>query len=369
MPSARIYLDHAATSPLVPAAREAMIDWLDAGNPSSLYAEGRRAKAAIDAAREIVSRSMGCEFGEVIFTSGGTEAANMAVLGSALAAPEHRRRVLLGAAEHHCVLHTREALERLGFTVDLLPVDRFGRVQEATVPDDTFLVAVMHANNEFGAVNDVATLARAAHRAGALVFVDAVQTFRAWPWKVGDLYADMVSVSAHKIGGPKGVGALYIKGGVKPKPWIVGGGQEREMRAGTENVAGIVGFAAAVETAVPLRSAVRDAFEAALDDLAVFTVPSGVPRLPGHSHLRFPGIAAESLLIRLDRMGVAASAGAACSSGALEPSHVMLAAGYPVTDAKEAVRFSFGRSTTLAEAKKAAERVREAVEVIRAGRL
>jgi cysteine desulfurase len=196
---------------------------------------------------------------------------------------------------------------------------------------------------------------------GALFHVDAVQTFLTLPWTVNDLGADLVSVSAHKVNGPKGTGALYVKAGVKPAPLAVGGGQEREMRAGTENVAGIAGFGAAVRLPREDASPVRDRFEAEITDLVAFTVPSVVSRLPGHSHLRVPNVRAETLLILLDRMGVAASSGAACSSGAVEPSHVLLAAGFSPDEAKEGLRFSFGGRTTLAEGLEAAQRFRRAV--------
>lgn len=367
--SARIYLDHAATTPLAPAVREAMLPWLDAGNASSLHAEGRRAKDAIDAAREALSRRLGCEFGEVVFTSGGTEAANFAILGTALANRDpHRRRILLGAAEHHCVLHTRPLLERLGYEVDLIPVDRYARINPdalaGLLSEDVLLVSTMHANNELGTINDVPAIAALVKAAGAYHHVDAVQTFLALPWQVADLGADFVSISAHKANGPKGVGALYVKAGVKPTPISVGGGQEREMRAGTENVAAIVGFSAVIPLPRSNPSPLRDAFEADLQELATFTVPPEVPRLPGHSHLRVPNVRAEILLILLDRMGVAASSGAACSSGAVEPSHVLLAAGFTSEEAKEGLRFSFGSQTSREEADEAAHRMRLAISQI-----
>lgn len=363
--SDRIYLDHAATTPLAPEVREAMLPWLDAGNASSLHAEGRRAKDAIDAARETLSATLGCEFGEVVFTSGGTEAANFAIVGSAMANRDPRRnRILIGAAEHHCVLHTRPLLERIGYRVETIPVDRYARIDLNALPallgDDVLLVSAMHANNELGTINSVSAIAPLVRNAGALFHVDAVQTFLTLPWKVGDLGADLISISAHKVNGPKGTGALYVKAGVKPAPLAVGGGQEREMRAGTENVAGIAGFGAAVRLPRGDASSVRDRFEAEIADLGVFTVPAGLPRLPGHSHLRIPNVRAETLLILLDRMGVAASSGAACSSGAVEPSHVLLAAGFSPEEAKEGLRFSFGSRTSLAEVLEAAERFRRA---------
>ncbi|HVT13296.1 MAG TPA: cysteine desulfurase family protein [Fimbriimonadaceae bacterium] len=363
----RIYLDHAATTPLVPEVREAMAPWLERefGNPSSLHEEGRRARAAIDQARETLSGRLGCLFAEVLFTSSGTEAANLAIVGAALANEDSsRRRVLMGAAEHHCVLHTRPLLERLGYQVETIPVDQTARVRldilEEMLGPDVLLVSVMHANNELGTMQPVEEVAILARRHGALYHCDAVQTF-------GFPDADLVTYSAHKIYGPKGSGAIYIRAGTKVKPLAVGGGQEREMRAGTENVAGIVGFAAAVR-ALPSHfdSAVRDAFLARLASAGFApTVSDACETLAGHAHGRFPGIDAETMLIRLDRAGISASSGAACSSGSLEPSHVLLACGYSEKEAREGLRFTFGRSSPMEDAEEAAERVIECAAALR----
>lgn len=385
MPDSRIYLDHASTTPLLPEAREAMAPWLesDFGNASSLHAEGRRARQAIDEAREAVSGAIGSLFAEVLFTSSATEAANMAILGSALAPFDaNRKRIVFGAAEHHCVLHTAENLARLGFRVEQAPVDSNARIDLDALADllgeDVLLVAVMHANNEVGTIQPVADVAELAHRVGARFFCDAVQTFGWQPWKVEDLGADFVALSAHKLGGPKGCGAIYIRAGVKIAPLLVGGGQEREMRAGTENVAAIAGFAAACRTQLTRpdlarrRREARDTFLDELDRLAPegleWTVQPGVDRLEGHAHLRFAGVSAESVLIRLDRLGIAASSGAACSSGSLEPSHVLLACGWSEDQAREGLRFTFGWTSTSAQARKAARIVAEAVDKIRSVR-
>lgn len=350
-----------------------MAQWLDAGNASSLYEEGRRAKDAIDGARETLSRAIGCEFGEVLFTGSGTEAANLALIGTALAHEGMRRRILVSAAEHHCVLHTAPILRRLGYSFELVPVDRFGRVTPGVLAermaDDVLLVSIMHANNELGTVNGVPSLASVAHEDGALMHTDAVQTFLTLPTEADALEVDLLSVAGHKVNGPKGVGALCVRGGTQVKPLAVGGGQEREMRAGTENVAAIVGFAAAVEEHFEgvddHRAAAREAF---VDELPPYerTVAAGVETLPGHLHLRFPGISAETLLILLDRAGVAASSGAACSSGSLEPSHVLLACGYTAEESKEGVRFTFGKGTTVEEAREAGRRVATVVGRLRA---
>lgn len=354
----RIYLDHAATSPLLNVALEAMLPWLDAGNASSLYLEGRNARAAIDEARETLSEALGCLFAEVLFTSSGTEAANMAILGAALSnADPKRNRILMSAVEHHCVLETQPILERLGYRVELIPASREALVSleglERTLSEDVLLVSVMHANNEIGTVQPAREISTLAQTRGALVHCDAVQTFRTLSWKVADLGADLVTISGHKIGGPKGVGAIYTRAGVILKPIMVGGGQEREMRAGTENVAAIAGFAAAVR-APRVFGGARNAFVSAISIPGfVWTTPFD-QALPGHAHGRIPGVSAESLLIRLDREGISASSGAACSSGSLEPSHVLRAGGYSEDEAKEGLRFTFGPETRIEEAHSAA---------------
>ncbi len=379
----RIYLDHAATTPVLPEVAEAMEPWLGGsyGNPSSLHEEGRRARAAVDEARETLSRHLGCLFAEVLFTSSGTEAANLAILGAALANEDtSRRRVLLGAAEHHCVLHTAPLLRRLGYVVELIPVDRTARVRVDAIAemlgDDVLLVSVMHANNELGTIQPVREVAALSRQHGALFHCDAVQTFAT----ASELEADLVSYSAHKVYGPKGIGAIYVKAGTRVKPLAVGGGQEREMRAGTENVAGIVGFAAAVKargrtevrhTGSGVNYALRLARDTFLDLLVdagfVPTMPNRDDSLDGHAHVRLPGVNAETMLIRLDRMGVSASSGAACSSGSLEPSHVLLVCGYSEQEAKEGLRFTLGRPTTIGDAEEAANRVIEAADAIRLG--
>jgi len=370
--SKRIYLDYAATSPLRPEVRKAMLPWLESGNPSSLHVDGRRAKGAIDQARERVSTALGCEFGECLFTSGATESANAAIIGAALANEDPtRRRVLISAAEHHCVLHTQSMLERLGYQVTLLPVGRDTRPDfERTASEltsDVLLIAVMHANNETGAITDVAAIAEKAHEAGILVFSDAVQTFTKIPNLVKKLKADLIAVSAHKIGGPQGAGALYVKAGTKLKSFIGGGGQERELRGGTENVAGIVGFAAAVT--LPMSDAMtKSARDALLKRLvaggAVPTLSPETPTLNTHCHVRFPGVESESMLIRLDRAGVSASAGAACSSGSLEASHVLLAAGFSEGEAKEGLRFTLGPGIGPNDAILAADRIIQTAQAI-----
>lgn len=368
-PVSRIYLDHAATTPLDPVVRQAMLPWLAERfhNPSSLYAGAREARMAIDDARDTLAEALGCLSGEIVFTSSGTEAANLAMIGTALAnRGGSRDRILISAAEHHCVIHTRPLLESFGYRVELLAIESDaslspGAVEEA-IGEDVLLVAAMHANNETGAISDVATIYEVVRSNGALYFCDAVQTFGLLPTPS----ADLIAVSAHKLYGPKGIGALVVRAGIKPQPTIIGGGQEREMRAGTENVAGIVGFGTAVRLAMNDEdrgariSATRDRFEAALSSISPVLTQCNF-RLPGHSHIRFSGHDAESMLINLDLLGVDAGSGAACSSGSIEPSHVLLAAGWPESDAKEALRFTFGKDTSLSDAEGAASRVAQAV--------
>ena len=360
MAESRIYLDYAATAPLHPAATLAMAPWVgpaNFGNPSSLHAEGRAAKDAIDTAREQVSSALGCEFGEVVFTSGGTEAVNLALVGAALAAIEgHRTRVLVGASEHHAVLETEPVLAALGCSVELIPVDPCGRVDTDVLhdmlADDVLLVSAMFVNNELGTWQSVTEVADLAARHGALFHCDAVQAFGipagGLPWNVDSVGAHLDVDFRSQARGPKGVGALYVKGGTPIEPVMRGGGQEREMRAGTENVAGIVGFGAAASNPSDGRDRLeaRTAFASAVAD-AEFTIPANVPSHPGILHLRIPGLSAETLLIRLDRAGVSASSGAACSSGAVEPSHVLTACGYSTLEAKEGLRFSFGDATSV----------------------
>lgn len=352
-----------------------MLPWLTDGygNPSSLHEDGRRAKDAIDRSREVISESLGCLFAEILFTSGGTEAANLAIIGSALNNSDTKRnRILIGAAEHHCVLHTKGILDKLGYLTEFIPVDKNAYVDlgalESILGDDVLLVSVMHANNELGTVQPVREASELCHRFGALYHCDAVQTFLTG-WRVEDLDADLISISAHKVNGPKGIGAIYIRAGIKLQPLAVGGGQEREVRAGTENVAGIAGFGAAVARhgLKPDVSVLRDAFLDALDG-ARPTVLDRSMTLGGHAHLRFPGIDAETMLIRLDRMGISASSGAACSSGSLEPSHVLLACGYSEAEAKEGLRFTFGWPNTMEDAIEAASRVNQCVAEIRSTR-
>lgn len=353
-----------------------MRPWLEGefGNPSSIHEPGRQARMAIDEARETLADALGCSFGEVTFTSGATEAIALAMAGVAMAHTGPRRRILVAAAEHHAVLETHDLLGRLGFTLELVPVDDQAAIDlnalEDALAEDVLLVAVMHANNELGTINPVAEVLHLVRRHGALVLVDSVQTFLDLPLPE----ADLIVVSGHKVHGPKGTGALMTRAGTPINPLLAGGGQEREMRGGTENVAGIVGFGAAVRAlrsdpgGLAQRRHARDAFAQAMASHPDWqpTLRDASPSLGGHLHGRFPGLTAESMLIVLDRLGIDAASGAACSSGSLEPSHVLLACGWDERSAGEGLRFTFGRQSTVAEAQRAADLVAQAADQIRA---
>lgn len=363
----RIYLDHAATTPLLPEAAEAMASWSSAqfGNPSSLHADGRRAKDAVDQAREVFSGAFGALFGEVLFTGSGSEACQLAIVGPILADDRdpRRNRILVSASEHHAVLHTQKLVERLGCRMETVAVDGEGRIRidnlSQKLGDDVLSVSAMAANNETGAINPLAEIGELVRRHGALFHVDAVQVLP-HRWRPEEWSADMVSAAPHKFYGPKGIGVLYVRGGTPLEAVQSGGGQERNMRGGTENVAGIVGAAVACQAALEngaeweraMQSA-RDAFESCVGDTVQWTT-KGL-RTVGHSHCRLPGIDAQTMLIRLDRRGISASSGAACSSGSLDPSHVLMACGMTHREASEGLRFTFGKGSTVDQAMIAAD--------------
>lgn len=365
----RLYLDHAATSPLLDSVHDAMArtaveGW---GNPSSLHAEGRRAKQWIDVARERVSGAFGVGFGSVVFTSGGTEAAELALLGTLLANTNpSRNRVLMNAVEHRCVLAQSDWLSRLGVRTEVVRVGKDGRIDlnhlEELLDGDVLLVACMHVNNETGAVQPVHEVSRLCRDRDAIFFCDAVQSFP--EAKLDDLGVDLASCSAHKIGGPPGVGALAYGSRARLQPVALGGPQERGLRAGTENLPGIVGLGEAV---VAYRAGCRpaDAFLNRLQELlgegVERVLPLETPQSGRHAQVRFVGRVAETTLILLDRAGISASGGSACSSGSFEPSHVLTAMGWDTARAREAVRFSFSPTMTESEARHAAERVAEVV--------
>jgi cysteine desulfurase len=359
---AEIYLDHSATTPVRAEVVEAMLPYFGKsfGNPSSIHAFGQAAKAALDNGRCGIAESLGAEPSEITFTSGGTEADNLALVGTILASPPTRRHVITTAVEHDAVLNTTKFLEQLGCIVTILPVGPSGIVTaqkvENAIRDDTLLVSVMHANNEIGAINDIASISEVTRRHGVLLHTDAVQSFGQLDVNIETLDIDLLSLSAHKIYGPKGVGALYVRRGTPIVPELYGGGQERGRRSGTENVAGIVGFAKAVELLLPERlpnagrlTELRDRFIAKVLDTipgASLNGPTGKLRLSNNINFSFENVEGEALLLNLDIAGIAASSGSACSSGSIEPSHVLIAIGVDTGKNRGAIRFSLGRDTT-----------------------
>jgi len=357
-----IYLDHNATTPPAPAVVAAMLPVLSSvwANTSSQHGPGQEAKRVLSTARATVARVLGCKPVEVIFTSGATEANHMAVRGLLAASPAERRRVLFSNVEHAGHLRLARALASAGVQVDFMPVLGDGTLDLAAAASlmgpDVALVSLMAANNETGVLMPVAKVAELAHAAGALLHVDATQFIGKLPFHFATCGADAVSLSAHKFQGPKGIGALLLRQGV---PWVAQtlGSQERGRRGGTENLPGIVGMAAAldllgdVSAEAARQTQLRDTLESgltrALPETRIWC--QDVPRLPGTSYLRFGQLSVDVVLQRLDRLGVAASSGAACSSGGSEPSHVLTAMGVPADEALAAVRFSLGRSSTLAD--------------------
>jgi cysteine desulfurase len=374
-----MYLDYAATTPTDPRVVDAMRAYFTEafGNASSVHLFGQEARTAIDRARRTLAQALGCEPSEVVFTSGATESDNWAVVGVALANEARGRHLVVSSVEHRAVLEPARWLAQRGWEVTFLPVDRHGRVDPDDVRralrDDTVLVSVMHANNEVGTLQPVAEVARVARERGVLVHTDATQTFGALPVRVDELGVDLLSASAHKRYGPKGVGLLYVRKGTRIEPLLRGGSHERGRRAGTENVPGIVGFARAVELALEDREAEQARLAALRDRLvrALLEVEGAVltghptERLPNNAHLCFEGVDSESLLLALDLRGLAASSGSACTAGSLEPSHVLKAMGLPPHLAAGALRLTVGRWTTEAEVDAAAQMVREAVAELR----
>ena len=354
-----IYADHAATTQLSARALEAMMPFLteEYGNASSLYAPGRRARRAVEQARETVAAAVGASPAEIYFTACGTESDNWAIRAAAETAPKDGLFVT-SAVEHHAVLRSFEALQRAGRRTAILGVDRYGRLLPETlrraVRDGAAFVSVMAANNEVGTVMPLAELARIAHAAGALFHTDAVQALGHIPLNVSGLGVDMMSFSAHKFGGPKGVGGLYVRKGISLPPGLYGGGQEHGLRSGTENVAGVVGMAAALAESCSHMQQTAARVAALRDRLiaGVLKLPgshlTGDPkdRLAGTASFVFDGAEGEALVLLLDQYGVCASSGSACSAGALEPSHVLLAMGFSPEEAAGALRLSLGPENT-----------------------
>jgi cysteine desulfurase len=361
----RIYLDYNATAPLAPGVLEVVSTSLAEvyGNASSVHAFGQRAKAELDTARGAVARLIGADPGQVVFTGGVTEADNLAIRGAAGSlAPSGRRHLVTSGIEHEAVLQTLEALTREGWRTTLLPTGASGLVDPARFADaltpETALASVMLANNEVGTVQPIAELAAMARANGTLFHTDDVQAVGKIPVDVKDLGVDLLSLSGHKFGAPKGVGALWIRRGVRLTPTTTGGRQERNRRAGTENVPALAGLGAAalhaarvLDATAPAVAALRDEFEMHVLEAVTGTTVNGdrQRRVPNTTNISFEGIEAETLLIALDLEGVAVSTGSACSSGTLEPSHVLRAMGLPTARARNSIRFSLGPGTTADE--------------------
>jgi cysteine desulfurase len=366
--SMRVYFDYNATSPMAPEVVEAVgrVSREVFGNASSVHHFGQQAKAVLDDARSSVAALLHAEASEIVFTSGGTEADNLAIRGAAEALEATGRRHLVASAiEHEAVLNTVKALARRGWSTTLVPVGQTGivspeRVAEA-LTDQTALVSIMHANNEIGTIQPIADISRIAHARGALVHTDAVQSTGKIPVDVRELGVDLLAISGHKFNGPKGAGALWIKRGTRMLPSMTGGKHERNRRAGTENVAAIAGFGVAARLAAAKLdpasgenarlAALRNRLEAEILRAVPGTAVNGLAtaRVPNTSNISFDRVEAESLLIALDLEGIAVSTGSACSSGTLEPSHVLRAMGFPAHRTQNSLRFSLGLFSTEAE--------------------
>ena len=375
-----VYADHAATTPVHEAARKAMLHCLeeDYGNPSSLHSVGQRAREILDQARAEVAQCLNADPAEIYFTGGGSEADNQALLtGALLGAKKGKKHLITTAFEHHAVLHTMKALEKQGFTVTYLDVHSDGVVRlsdvAAAITDDTALVSVMMVNNEIGTIQPIAEIAKLCQDKGVLFHTDAVQAVGHIPVDVKALGVDMLSLAAHKFHGPKGVGALYCRKGIRPEILIQGGAQERGRRGGTENMPGIVGMAAALKEAVSNLNADM-VYVTALRERLIEGL-SQIPhsrlngsrnlRCPGTVNFCFEGIEGESLLLWLDAKGVAASSGSACTSGSLDPSHVLLALGLPHEIAHGSLRLSLSADNTEEEVAHILKVVPEVVEYLR----
>ncbi|MGE7877204.1 cysteine desulfurase family protein [Peribacillus muralis] len=367
----RIYLDHAATSPMHPNVMDRMMTIMshDFGNPSSIHAFGREARHVLDEARSSIAKSVGAGRNEIIFTSGGTEADNTAIIGVANAYENIGKHIITTEIEHHAVLHTCQFLEKSGFELTYLPVNEAGLISvadlKAALRDDTILVSVMFGNNEVGSVQPIAEIGQLLKGHPALFHTDAVQAYGVMSIDVHELGVDLLSVSAHKINGPKGIGFLYIREGLKLSPFLYGGEQERKRRAGTESVPAIAGFSEAVliaqqemERKPAQYKRFKDVLLAVFDGADVqYEINGSIEQsLPHVLNVSFPGTNVESMLVNLDLSGVAVSSGSACTAGSIEPSHVLVAMfGKDSERTKNSIRFSFGLHNTEQEVRQAAE--------------
>lgn len=375
-----IYLDNAATTKTAPEVVEAMLPYYTEkfGNPSSVYGFASANKEAITAQRDIIADALGAKTNEIYFTAGGSEADNWALKATAEAYAEKGKHIITTKIEHHAILHTGEYLESKGFDVTYLDVDEDGIVRledlKEAIRPDTILISVMYANNEIGSIQPIKEIGRIAHEHNILFHTDAVQAFGQVPINVDECHIDMLSASGHKLNGPKGIGFLYIRTGVKIRSFVHGGAQERKRRAGTENVPGIVGLGAAASRAVRTMEE-RSAKESALRDYMIERVLEEIPhcrlnghrtkRLPNNANFSFRFIEGESLLIMLDMKGICASSGSACTSGSLDPSHVLLAIGLPHEIAHGSLRLTLSDETTKEDIDYVVDNLKEIVEHLR----
>lgn len=375
-----LYLDNAATTKTAPEVVQAMLPYFTElyGNPSSVYSFAAKNKAAVMKQKEIIAKAIGAKEIEIYFTAGGTESDNWALKATAEAYENKGRHIITSKIEHHAVLHTCEYLEKKGFEITYLDVDEFGRIRldelERAIRPDTILISIMFANNEIGTVQPIKEIGAIAKAHGVLFHTDAVQAFGHMPINVNECQIDMLSASAHKLNGPKGIGCLYIRTGVKIRSFIHGGAQERRRRAGTENVPGIIGFGAAVERAMQTLE-VRTEKEKMLRDYLIEKIEKEIPycRLNGHRTERlsnnvnfsFRFIEGESLLIMLDMKGICASSGSACTSGSLDPSHVLLAIGLPHEIAHGSLRISLNEEAEINDMDYVVETLKEIVANLR----
>ncbi|MBP1999024.1 cysteine desulfurase [Paenibacillus shirakamiensis] len=380
-----IYLDHAASTPIHPEVAKEMLSVMQTqfGNASSIHAFGRKAKRTVNGARDQIAAALGCRSDELVLTSGGTESDNLALFGAIKGGRNKGRHIITTEIEHHAVLHTCEELERQGYEVTYLPVDSHGRVhlnqiQEA-IKDDTALISVMYANNEVGTIQPIEEIGRLAREQGILFHVDAVQALGSLPINCHELPVDLVSFSAHKINGPQGMGALYVHKDVALDPLLFGGLQERKRRAGTENLAGAAGFAKAIQLAVAeleakhvrdeqMRRTFLDLLRSQIGE--EHYVVNGDPdhRLPHIVNVSFPECGTETMLMNLDMDGIAVASGSACTSGSLEPSHVLAAMHLPQNLLTTAIRFSFGLGNTNEELEYTAHKIETILQRIRSRR-